>query len=196
VLAVILLAIPAWRGLFKELELERKLRQPSANAQSLFLQESEELTRSPQEAPRISIGGETGWVLLHCSIIDRSRETPRYRAEIVDHGGTAIWRSEAALSAGNDGVLSIICRRSFFRLGQYRLKVYELSAALQPTGEVFEFPFRVSFVKKSFHLRSFLIPPHFFRPPSFRGVLYSLTPPINFFYNSGKDCHAVTVFET
>ncbi len=146
-LAVILLAIPAWRGIFKVPELERQLHQPSAGVQSLFLQESRERARGPEEAPAITIGREAAWVLLQCAIVEQSIDQPRYRAEILDQSGAAIWRSEAALSAGDGGVLSILCRGSFFRPGQYRLKVYELNAALQPTGEAFEFPFRASFAK-------------------------------------------------
>lgn len=146
-LAVILLAIPAWRGIFKAPELERQLRQPSADVKSLLLQESRERARGPEEAPAITIGGEAAWVLLQCAIVEQSIDQPRYRAEILDHSGAAIWQSEAAISAGDAGVLNILCRGSFFRPGQYRLKVYELNAALQPTGEEFEFPFRISFAK-------------------------------------------------
>jgi len=147
VLAVILLAIPAWRGMFKVPELERQLRQPSADVQSLLLQESRERARGPEEAPGITISGETGWALLQCAIIEQSIDQPRYRAEILDHSGEAVWQSEAVLSAGDAGVLNILCRGSFFSPGQYFLKVYELNAALQPTGKAFDFPFRVSVAK-------------------------------------------------
>lgn len=143
---VFVLVYPAWRGVIKVSRLEseiEELRQPQANAQIHYLQQ----TRAGESTAgvEILINPEEEAFVLNFNILKGDIAAPHYRAEIVDQDGKVIWQAENLKGAGDYAVFSIACRSSFFKKGFYTLKVDEVNPSDGQLVNQFLFPFEIVF---------------------------------------------------
>ncbi len=141
--AVLVLALiyPAYRGIVTVSQLQDELaalRQPQANAQTYALQ----TTRSGGEnLAEIPLADKNEIFVLTFTLFEKNVAAPQYRAEIVDHDGKTIWQNENLQPLGEYEVFTIACRRSFFHVGSYTLKVYEINPADRQIAKTFQFSF-------------------------------------------------------
>ncbi|MCK4792937.1 MAG: zf-HC2 domain-containing protein [Desulfobacteraceae bacterium] len=140
----LLLLYPAWRGVVTFSELERtieKLQKPQANVETVFLQQVR--SGNVGEIQTVRLEKEIGVFVLNFNILERAVSAPKYRAEILDSSGQAIWSGENWRGTGAYEVFSIACNGSYFQAGIYTLKVYEIDPDSKQVVNEFSFIFEV-----------------------------------------------------
>jgi len=147
---IIFLAYPAWQGIFTVSQLHNEienLKAPRANIKTYFLQD----TRAVQDILTIQIPTheKERQFILNFNILEKSAQDSKYIAEIYDEHGHKIWYTDNLKGIGEYEVFSIMCRRSFFKEGEYLLKVKEVESDEGKILHISEFSFRIDIYKNN-----------------------------------------------
>lgn len=145
VILIILLSIPAWRGIqtFLKEPLTITSQVPAENISIFHLSAN----RASGEPISINLSPEQQYFILRVQIIDQSIANPAYQAEIVNNKNETIWGIHALRDEGTPGIYAILCSTSYFSAGNYTLKIYEHTDTGKFTGKQFYFPFTI-YLKK------------------------------------------------
>lgn len=144
---VMMLIYPAYLGIVQLPELNSQLQQlhvPQANPISYSLQQ--ERSRGGLRLITLPKDDPARLFTLTFTLLEKKVANPKYTAEIADHTGKVIWQQENLIPAGDFDVFAIVCRRAFFREGQYELKVLERDSVDLQITDTFVYPFEIAFV--------------------------------------------------
>jgi hypothetical protein len=138
----LLLAYPAYRGVFPEAipaprqEVSRKIH-PALSAVRVF--ELAE-TRPASESPKIEL--RSGEERFSLSLFVPGRKGGRYSAEIRDSAGATVGNATTVVPASL-GAVTLLCERSAFQNGRYKLTVTESDPAGGAALRQFDYGFEV-----------------------------------------------------
>jgi hypothetical protein len=142
----LILIYPAWLGMVKLPQLEKKITQwlaPQTFPQSFPLTEG---TRDSTSVIRLPNHQSNQLFTITFTILEKTHPPPRYRAQIVNVRGQEIWRGDAILPTGEYEVFSIHCQSAYFQEENYEVRLFEVNPENMQATREFVFPFRIEFI--------------------------------------------------
>ncbi len=121
-----------------------RLRYPSIPQVAYSLQGPRRKPGEDQPRPEFRLPQDGGPFLLAVPALTATERSSVYRARVVGAGGDVAWTSQTLGFPGMTRRFNIVCQSSFFRPGDYELKVEEIRPADDTLLTTFTFPFRIA----------------------------------------------------